>query len=310
MKGASSGNITIFEKGPKQMNHPVAMIPYTNMAPFRALGPPVGCRLVPMVPRESIVALCDNRVIAAALPVGGLSAVGGTTDFLGEFGIAAAERSMSVLFFSDRPLDEMDSGTRIRLTVESASSIRLLYLVLGYRIGFDNLPSLAGPGERSNGELLIGDAALIRMRDRRKAENSPKGDGVSGDQTHVTDLASEWYATHRLPFVFARWVVRKDAPPSARKALEHWLEEFKKRESALVQSAVAESAHRLGLAETDIMAYFNVIRRTLDASDLAGQAKFLDEYERHFGDDTACSYWAIPGSETGPFKSRTVDSLR
>ena len=292
------------------MNHPVAMIPYTNMAPFRALGPPVGCRLVPLVPRESIVALCNNRVIAAALPVGGLSAVADTTDFLGEFGIAAAERSMSVLFFTDRPLTEMDSGTRIRLTAESASSIRLLYLVLGYRIGFDNLPRLAGPGEQPNGELLIGDAALIRMRDRRRSASDPGGDGVLCDRAHVTDLASEWFAAHRLPFVFARWVIRKDAPPSARQALEQWLQEFKKREPALVQAAVPESARRLGISETEIEAYFKVIRRTLDASDLVGQAKFLDEYERHFGDGTACSYWAAPDSETGPFQeNRAVISL-
>ena len=280
------------------MTYPVAMIPYTNMAPYRQLGPPEGCRFEPLVPRESIVALCRNQVIAAAVPVGGLAAVGDMTDFLGPFGIAAAERSMSVLFFSDCPLAEMGADTPIRLTTESASSIRLLFLVLGYRNGFDNLPRLAGPDERPTGELLIGDAALIRMRDLRKGDASRRADQFGG--THVTDLASQWHAVHQLPFVFARWVVRKDVPPSARQALEKWLATFKIREQALVRQAVPEAARRIGVSDAEITAYFRVIRRTLDQSDLAGQDRFLEEYDRYFGDDSACSYWDSPVSELGP----------
>jgi len=286
------------------MNHPVAMIPYTNMAPFRALGPPDGCRFVPLVPRESIVALCRNQVIAAAVPVGGLAAVADSTDFLGQFGIAAAERSMSVLFFSDRPLAGMGADTRIHLTTESASSIRLLFLLLGYRNGFDNLPQLAKPDECPNGELLIGDAALIRMRNRQGGVPAVNGALCSG--AHVTDLASEWHVVHHLPFVFARWVVRKDAPFSARQALEKWLSEFKIREQALVQQAVPEAARRIGVTASEIRAYFQVIRRTLDETDLAGQAKFLSEYDRHFGDDAVCSYWAAPDSEFRPVTKNRV----
>ncbi len=275
------------------------MIPYTNMAPFRALGPPDGCRFVPLVPRDSIVALCNKRVIAAAVPVGGLAAVADITDYLGKFGIAAAERSMSVLFFTDRPLTEMDSRTCVRLTTESASSIRLLFLVLGYRNGFENLPKLANTDERPNGELLIGDAALMRMRDIRAA-------GVAADAAHVTDLASEWYGFHHLPFVFARWVVRKDAPTSARQALEKWLAEFQRREPALVKQAVPESARRIGVSASEISAYFQVIRRTLDASDLSGQSKFLSEYKRYFDDDAACSYWAEIDSEVLPAANANI----
>ena len=223
-------------------------------------------------------------MIAAAVPVGGLAAVAGETEFLGPFGIAAAERSMSVLFFSDRPLGEMGAGTRIRLTIESASSVRLLYLVLGYRNGFDNLPQPAAPGETANGELLIGDTALKRMRNRRLNET----DTSLPADAFVTDLAGEWYGIHRLPFVFARWVVRKDAPTKARSALEAWLAEFRTRENELVQRAVPEAARRLGLSEEDIRLYFRVIRRSLDQSDMAGQARFLSEFEKHFTDTVGC----------------------
>ena len=113
------------------MTFPVAMIPYLNMAPYRELGTPAGCRFVPLVPSRSIEALRSNAVIAAAVPVGGLPALNGLTEFLGNFGIAAAEQSMSVLFFSRRPLNAMGSETRIQVTGESASSVRLSLSVVG-----------------------------------------------------------------------------------------------------------------------------------------------------------------------------------
>jgi hypothetical protein len=72
------------------------------------------------------------------------------------------------------------------------------------------------------------------------------------------------------------------------------------REPELVQQAVADSAHQIGVSESEINAYFGVIRRTLDSSDLAGQEKFLREYDRYFTNDSACSYWAGPDAGFGP----------
>jgi hypothetical protein len=50
------------------VHHPIAHIPYANMAPFKELGPPEGCALVDCLPRDSIQALKDKRVWAAAVP--------------------------------------------------------------------------------------------------------------------------------------------------------------------------------------------------------------------------------------------------
>ncbi len=260
------------------MAFPVAMIPYTNMAPYRELGPPAGCRFVPLVPSRSIAALKDNSVIAAAVPVGGLPELAGLIEFLGSFGIAATERSMSVLFFSNRPLAEIGSDARIRITDESASSVRLLYLLMVYHHGLGGLPRMAAPDETADGELLIGDRALLRMYggqlDARRG-SGPASWGV------VTDLASEWYARQRLPFVFARWVVRKDAPARPRAALEDWLSEFRAHEAELVARAVPDTSRTLNLDPQTIQTYFRVLRRCLDESDLAGQAYFLDECRRY-----------------------------
>lgn len=260
------------------MAFPVAMIPYTNMAPYRELGPPTGCSFVSLVPSRSIAALKNNSVIAAAVPVGGLPELAGLTDFLGTFGIAAHERSMSVLFFSNRPLAAMGSTTRIRVTDESASSVRLLYLLMAYNRGLDDLPWLAAADETADGELLIGDRALLRMHGELRETSADLG---PAPRTVVTDLASAWYERQKLPFVFARWVVRKDAARQARAALEVWLAEFKVREEEMVRKAVPNAARKLNLEPQTLRTYFQVLRRCLDETDLAGQTRFLEECNRY-----------------------------
>jgi len=252
------------------MRTPIAMIPYTNMGPYRALDAPEGCCFVSCVPAQSVQAIKVGEVMAAAIPVGAMDYVADDVEPLGPFGIGARERSMSVLFFSARHFYEMGSDARIRVTEESASSVRLLFMLLESRNGPGHLPHIVGPRDPVDGELLIGDAALIRVNQL----------GERHGYLYVTDLASEWYHSRGLPFVFARWVVRKDAPEEVRSALERWLREFKKRETELVERAVSPSAAQLGVTEEYIREYFRVIRRVLDDTDLAGQAAFFSELER------------------------------
>jgi predicted solute-binding protein len=247
------------------MNAAVAMIPYANMAPYRMLGPPAGCRFVPLVPRASIEALLAGDVIAAAVPVGGLASLAGVVETVGCYGIAARGPCMSVLFFSRVPFAAMHAPRTVRITGETASSVRLLYLLLGQAHGFERLPRLAANGQRPDGELLIGDRALINGQ----VPPVPPW-------TAVTDLSSLWFETQQLPFVFARWVVRSDATPAVKSSIARWLETFKAREADLVERAVPVSADALGLAPEVVRRYFQVIRRCLDDVDLRGQARFCE----------------------------------
>jgi chorismate dehydratase len=256
------------------MTHCIAMIPYANMAPFQEMGPPQGCDLVDCLPRESIQALKSKRVWAAAVPVGGLAELAQETTFVGCFGIAVLEEAMSVLFFSDRPFEEFSPRLSIGLTGESASSVRLLYLLLGYQNGFDAMPRRVSKGEAGNGELVIGDRAL------RWAREFQQGGQVRGYR-HVADLAALWHGRFSLPFVFARWVVRKDAPEPVKAALHQWLKQFEGREEHLIQQAAPKVAQRLGLPVDYARHYLKVIRRCLSSQDEAGQERFLNELKRH-----------------------------
>jgi predicted solute-binding protein len=251
------------------MTAAVAMIPYTNMAPYRQLGEPDGCRFVPMVPRASIAALLSGEVAAAAVPVGGLSALVGAVETVGRFGIAADGDVMSVLLFSRVPFEAMHRPRTIRITGETASSVRLLYLLLGQCHGFDRLPHLAADNQVPDGELLIGDRALVRGQ----------ADGRT-QSIYVTDLSRRWRDTHGLPFVFARWVVRKDASGSVKAAVARWLDEFKAREASLVEQAVPAAAAAIDLYPDIVRRYFTVIRRCLDERDIRGQERFFKSMER------------------------------
>lgn len=256
------------------MTYPVAMIPYANMAPFQELGPPKGAEFINYLPRDSIKALKQKQVWAAAVPVGGLAALGDDVMPLGLYGIAVQDYSMSVLFFSDRPFDQFRRPLTIDLTGESASSVRLLYLLLGYQHGFDAIPYLAAQESPSNGYLVIGDRALQWAREF-------EGHGEVQGYRYVTDLSAQWYARFRLPFVFARWVVHKLAPETVKLDLEQWLQNFTAREPSLIRQVAPKVAARLNLSLDYVLRYLKVIRRCLSREDAAGQALFCEELNKY-----------------------------
>ncbi|HUU96021.1 MAG TPA: MqnA/MqnD/SBP family protein [Phycisphaerae bacterium] len=242
------------------------MIPYSNMAPYRQLGPPAGCTWVDYVPRQSSIALREGAVWAAAAPVGDLPSLADCVEFLGQFGIAAAGAVGSVLLFSDLPFEELAAPARLRLTDESSSSMRLLYLLLLRQHGKDRVPLLAEPGEPAEAELLIGDEALVR------AERPGR--------RFVIDLARKWFHIQRVPFVFARWVIRRDAPDGLRSAMVEWLQKVRERDAELAEQAAPAEAARLSITLEAMLAYLRGMKRVLGADELRGQELFLAELAR------------------------------
>ncbi|MDL2328767.1 hypothetical protein LJC71_03320 [Desulfosarcina sp. OttesenSCG-928-A07] len=245
------------------MTTPISMIPYINMAPYRQQGPPPGCHFVPLTPRESIAALINGDVAAAAVPVGGLSQLSGRVEFIGKFGIGARKTVMSVLMRSRVPFEAMKAPKTLHVTSHTASSVRLLYLLMGKTFGFDVLPGDAHGDEAADGELVIGDKALIYYQ-KPDLSTFP----------YLTDLAEKWFELTGLSFVFARWVVRCDAPNTLKTALNDWLERFREKEPELTEAAIPDAARRIGVGHGVIREYFKVIRRSLDDQDLEGQARF------------------------------------
>ena len=107
----------------------------------------------------------------------------------------------SVLLFSRAPIAELD-GHVIGLTTESETSVNLIKIILAKRYGFSNtyensrLP-VQDALKRFGAILLIGDGALkAHMLNR---------------EFFVYDLGALWLEFTGLPFVFALWLVTREA---------------------------------------------------------------------------------------------------
>jgi chorismate dehydratase len=107
----------------------------------------------------------------------------------------------SVLLFSRLPIEELGDQT-IGLTTESDTSVNLLKIILKTGYGFANdfrrsSLSLNEALQSFSALLLIGDSALR--------------EGMAQHGLHVYDLGALWHDLTGLPFVFALWIVTREA---------------------------------------------------------------------------------------------------
>jgi chorismate dehydratase len=160
---------------------------------------------------------------------------------LGDFGIAVDGKARSVLLFSKRPIEELD-GRRVGITGESSTSVRLLKVLLHQRYGVRPAHFVSTKEPQSDAILLIGDAAL---NNRAGLPSYP----LTYD---LADLWKEWTA---LPFVFARWIVRRDLNPEALDFLGRLL--AKSLECGL------ERIDEIALARADLNMKVNEVREYL-----------------------------------------------
>lgn len=207
--------------------------------------------------------LCD----AALLPVARLEDCAPLTQPVGAYGIACEGKVFSVLLFARYPLRRiLDESMPVYVTGESQTS-RLLLPVLCC-MEFGKMPVLTSSHVKTEARLLIGDKAMDTAREEYR-------------WPVVKDLGQWWHDRTGQPFVFARWVMRRDVPPFERKALLHWLEKC----TALAETEagvkrLAESALRDGLFDGSselAMLYYRRIRPRLTLRDLHGLRLFLEK---------------------------------
>jgi len=214
----------------------VGRISYLNVEPFFHAFPwPLTAALPPRALGDAVA---EGRVDAGPLALADCIRLDDAVTLL-PFGIAARERARSVLLFSARPMPDL-AGRRIAVTGETATSVRLLRILLAFRDEVEP-PVLVPLGEAADALLLIGDTAL-------RAWSGP------WPQPHCFDLGEEWTRWTGFPSVFAVWAVLKSAPAAARDALAAVLEQS--LEAGLRQlPAIARIRRDVGLTEGGVMAY-------------------------------------------------------
>jgi chorismate dehydratase len=231
------------------------VFPYFNGLDERRWGP-----WVDGTPRHLGMMARRGTVDAAALPVVDTFQLESEFDPLGPWGIASRGPIHSVLLFARGPFEKL-TGARILLTADSVTSAALARTLLE-EAGNTNLEFETGDDvEGYDGYLAIGDRAL-RMHRRSPFE-------------HCTDLGEAWNRKTQLPFVFARWVVRKSIAGEERARLETDLAK------SLLKPLPQEIPNAAGLSSADARAYLHNIVYKLDDECLAGLELFRERVYAH-----------------------------
>ncbi len=238
----------------------VGRISYLNVEPFFHAFPwPLEAALPPRALGDAVAA---GRVDAGPLALADCIRLEDRLVRL-PFGIVGPERAQSVLLFSRHPMREL-GGRRIAVTGETATSVRLLRILLAFR---DEVapPTLVPVDAPAEAVLLIGDTAL-----RARLGVWP--------HRHCFDLGEEWTRWTGFPGVFAAWAVRESAPATERAALAAVLEES--LETGLRElPAIARRRRDTGLDETEVVAYL----RGFDYRIGPAAEKAITEFRRLLG---------------------------
>lgn len=183
--------------------------------------------------------------------------------------IASPRRVRSVVILSKVPPEQI---RRLALDTSSRTSVVLAQLLLRERYGVspqvaDHAPDLAAMLESHDAALMIGDGA---MRAQRQG-------------LFVLDLAEEWHAWTGLPFVFALWLVRPDAPELP---LPGGVASFFHRSLAVgldqLPTIVEEARRTIGWTKTELHEYLTQnIQYTLGEGERESLALFFEKAVRH-----------------------------
>ena len=191
----------------------VGRILYANLLPiFHALTTHFfleGVRFIPGTPSE-----LNRKLRAGRLDISPSSSIeyGMHPDrylLCPDISISSRSKVMSVLLLSNDPPGNLPDGP-IAVTRASDTSVVLLEILLREFLGKRNriVRTAMPPGEalrRHPAYLAIGDEALQAT--------------LSGTARHATDLGEWWRRETGTPFVFALWIVSRDALSRRREAL-------------------------------------------------------------------------------------------
>jgi chorismate dehydratase len=176
----------------------VGRIPYLHYEPFYFDMARRGIELCEVPPSGMAAAAEDGAIDAGPLPLADCFRLEQRFQPVGGFCLACVRQAGSALLFSTKPIADLQ-GAHIGIAPEAATAVQLLRVLLRlkHRVQAADYVSLDAA---SDAFLLVGNDAL---RQRLGAPGFP----------HTYDLGAEWHAWTGLPFVFSRWMVRRDLAP-------------------------------------------------------------------------------------------------
>jgi chorismate dehydratase len=191
----------------------IAEIPYLNSAPFywNKEEAPASFRWISVAPKKMGELAKQGKIDAGPISLADSFALEDHFVLLGNLGIAVHSSAKSVLLFSKKPILSLMDCT-IGITPDTATSSELLRVILQQKYNIHTHFEI-GFNDSQNAWLLIGDEALKAVSKINFRETF----------SYMFDLGEEWQSWKNLPFVFARWMIRKDTDPALKEELENWL---------------------------------------------------------------------------------------
>lgn len=153
-----------------------------------------------------------------------------------DLGIAARGPVKSILLFTDCPLWDL-SGKQVAVTDQTATSFRLLRLILEIKEKQTGLHYTNDISQKAAGMLLIGNQALAEKRKKLRTYR------------YLYDLSEFWYHWTGLPFVFAVWAFRKTLPSDIVDKIKLQLESSLEKSLANPEKVAALASEDLGTLE-------------------------------------------------------------
>ena len=178
----------------------IGKIPYLNSVPFYAHFERRQFKMLPIAPRRMGVLSQKGQIDAGLFSLMDYFAQEENLELM-DYCLASRDQVKSVLLFSKEGWQGLN-GKKIGIIDDTATSIRLLQVLLekkhGVKAHLVRMHSGVNNYSQFDAILLIGDEAL-----KANKTGLPEFD-------LVYDLAKEWYAWQKMPFVFAVWAQKKN----------------------------------------------------------------------------------------------------
>jgi chorismate dehydratase len=239
----------------------IGRVPYLHTEPFYVDMARRGLALTELVPRAIAVAMANGEIDAGPVPLVDCFRLEDRLQPVAGFCVASAQHTGSSLLYSTKPIAAL-AGTYIGVTDEASTAVRLLHMLL--HVKYQVHSATYGPLQASHDAfLLIGNQGLCQRM------------GVPGFP-YTYDLGAEWYAWTGLPFVFSRWMVRKDVSPRERALLEEALY-VGLEEGVDALCEVAQPRQDLRMLPRDIVTYIQGFRYYIGRS----EQQAIEQFRRY-----------------------------
>src|SRR5919108_3641361 len=164
-----------------------------------------GIEMYAMEPSQLAAAMAAGEIDAGPVPLADCFRLEDRFQPVSGFCLACAKRAGNIFLYSKQPIEQLNEA-RIGITNENSTPLRLLQVLLSLQYHVQPAAYVTLQ-ERYDAFLLSGNRAL---RQRGGARGYP----------HTYDLGEEWSRWTGLPFVYARWIARRDLAPGAIAVLE------------------------------------------------------------------------------------------